>query len=146
MMAMPAAAQLDRSKAPAAGPAPTINIGGYETFTLDNGLKVFVVENHKLPRVSFQMTVDMDPLIEGDKVGYSSMAGDLISAGTTTKTKAQIDEETDFIGATLTTYSNGFYCSSLKKHTDKLMVLTSDILLNQLAYLEKTFPGADDFT
>ena len=37
-------AQVDRSKVPTAGPAPEINIGEAETFTLDNGLKVFVVQ------------------------------------------------------------------------------------------------------
>ncbi|MFN8865520.1 MAG: hypothetical protein ACK5W1_14485, partial [Flavobacteriales bacterium] len=41
-------AQVDRSKAPAPGPAPAIQIGKYETSTLDNGLRVIVVENHKL--------------------------------------------------------------------------------------------------
>ena len=36
---------------PKAGPSPTININKPQTFTLKNGLKVLVVENHKLPRV-----------------------------------------------------------------------------------------------
>ncbi len=121
---------IDRTKAPAPGPAPKINIGKAEKFTLDNGLKVIVVENHKLPKVSFQLTVDMDPMLEKDKVGMSDMAGDLISAGTKTKTKAQIDEEVDFIGANLSTFSNGIFASSLTKHQDKLLSLMSDILLN----------------
>ena len=33
-------AQVDRSKAPLAGPAPKITLGKYESFTLKNGLKV----------------------------------------------------------------------------------------------------------
>ena len=44
-------AQVDRSKLPASGPAPEIKISEAETFTLANGLKVFVVKNNKLPRV-----------------------------------------------------------------------------------------------
>ena len=43
--------QVDRSKLPEAGPAREIKIGDYESFTLKNGLKVFVIENTKLPRV-----------------------------------------------------------------------------------------------
>ena len=35
-----ASAQIDRSKAPASGPAPKVSIGEYESFTLKNGLKV----------------------------------------------------------------------------------------------------------
>ena len=45
-------AQVDRSKQPEPGPAPKINLGQPDEFVLDNGLKVLVVENHKLPRVS----------------------------------------------------------------------------------------------
>jgi hypothetical protein len=37
---------------PKSGPAPKININKPQTFALPNGLKVLVVENHKLPRVS----------------------------------------------------------------------------------------------
>ena len=100
---------IDRTKAPLPGPAPKLNIGKAINFQLENGLKVIVVENHKLPKVSFQLTVDMDPVLEEDKVGYASMAGDLISAGTATMTKSQIDEEVDFIGGSLSTFSNGMF-------------------------------------
>ncbi len=122
--------KIDRSTAPAPGKAPNINIGTPAKFTLDNGLKVFVVENHKLPKVSFQLTVNMDPVLEKGHVGLSDMMGDMLSAGTTTKTKAQIDEEIDFIGASISTYSTGFYASSLTKHSDKVLNIASDILLN----------------
>ncbi|MEC8604144.1 MAG: insulinase family protein, partial [Bacteroidota bacterium] len=49
--------QIDRTTAPKPGDAPEINIGTPESFVLENGLKVFVVENHKLPKVSFQLTI-----------------------------------------------------------------------------------------
>ena len=42
-------AQIDRSIKPEPAAAPEINIGQFEEFTLDNGLKVFVVENSKFP-------------------------------------------------------------------------------------------------
>ena len=60
-------AQVDRSKLPASGPAPEIKIGEAESFTLANGLKVFVVKNNKLPRVSFTLVLDRDPILEGEK-------------------------------------------------------------------------------
>ena len=46
-----------RSKAPGAGAARPINLGHYTASDLDNGLKVIVVENHKLPRVSYQLSL-----------------------------------------------------------------------------------------
>ncbi len=128
--AVSAFAQLDRSKRPEPGPAPTINIGEYESFQLENGLKVFVVENDKLPRVSFSLVIDRDPIMEGTSAGYINLAGQLMRTGTENRTKDQIDEEIDFIGATLNTSSTSVFGSSLKKHTNKLLDVMSDVVLN----------------
>lgn len=122
--------QVDRSIQPGPGPAPEIQIGEYESFQLDNGLKVFVVENDKLPRVAFSLVLHRDVIMEKENVGYVSIAGNLLKTGTTTKSKDEIDEAIDFIGANISTYSTGIYASSLSKHTDNLLELMSDILLN----------------
>ena len=61
--------QVDRSKLPAPGTARPINIGDYESFELKNGLKVFVIENHKLPRVSYNVILDLEPIKENEKAG-----------------------------------------------------------------------------
>ncbi len=122
--------ELDRSIRPQPGPAPVINIGKYESFTLDNGLQVFVVENNKIPRVSYSLIIDYTPVAEGPLAGMAELTGQILRTGTTTMTKEQLDEEIDFIGATLYTNSNGLYASGLKKHNEKLMQLMSDVLLN----------------
>ncbi len=82
-LALTANAQSDdfRSVAPEAGPARTIEIGESETFTLDNGLKVIVVENHKVPRISYQLFIDRDAIVEAEKAGYVQIAGSLLSTG-----------------------------------------------------------------
>ena len=121
---------LDRSIPPSAGPAPEIQIGDYEKFKLDNGVEVIVVKNSKLPRVSFSLQLDADPMLEGDKAGLIDLTGQLLRRGTTTKSKAELDEEIDFIGASLGTSGTGVFASSLTKHQDKLLGLMSDILLN----------------
>ncbi len=119
-----------RAKAPAAGEAPKIQIGKAETFKLENGLTVIVVENHKLPKVNFQIFVNNDPVLEKDASGYVSMMGQMLSAGTKIRSKAQINSEIDFIGASLNTSSNGVSGSCLKKHSDKMLTIMSDVLLN----------------
>ena len=58
-------AQVDRSQAPEPGPAPEIILGDYTVETLENGLTLIVVENHKLPRVSYRLTLDVDAIYEG---------------------------------------------------------------------------------
>lgn len=121
---------IDRSQRPEPAPAPEIKIAQADTFELPNGLKVFVVENHKLPRVSFQLSLAYDPVLEGKIAGVSSIMGDLIRTGSTTKTKDQIDREIDKIGGTFMAFDNGFYAQSLTKHRETLMGIVSDCILN----------------
>ncbi len=119
-----------RSKAPEAGPAPIIKLGEAHEVTLKNGLKVIVVENHKLPIVSFQLFVNLPPIFEGPSAGYVDIAGQMLDKGTTTKSKAEIDEAIDFIGASLSTSANGVRGSCLTKHMDELLALMTDVLFN----------------
>jgi predicted Zn-dependent peptidase len=126
-----------RKKAPAALPAPKIQLGNYVQNVLPNGLKLIVVENHKLPKVSFQVFIDAPIHLEGEYVGVGSMAGSLLGNGTKTKTKAQLDEAIDFIGASISSSERGLFGSSLTKHQDKVLALMSDMLLNP------TFPAEE---
>lgn len=124
------AAQTNRSVRPASGPAPVIQIGQYQSFTLKNGLKVFVVENKKRPKVSYFFQFDYDPILEGSKAGYVELAGQLLGTATTTRTKAQIDAEIDQIGADFSAWSSGIYASTLKKNNDKLLAVMADVVKN----------------
>mgnify|MGYP003633720608 CR=1 FL=1 len=123
-------AQIDRTKAPAAGPAPKIQLGDYETFTLANGLQVFLVENDKTPRVSWQLYINRGVVSEGENVGMQSLMGSLLMTGTSTKTKAEFDEASDFIGANISTSSFGAFASSLSKHKETTLALMSDVILH----------------
>ncbi len=130
LITLPAFSQVDRTKQPEPGPAPEIKLGEYESFTLDNGLKVFIVENDKVPEVSYSLIIDRDPIVERDSAGYIAAAGELLRTATTTMTKDQIDEAVDFIGASLSTSSTSVYGSSLKKHTEVLLKIFSDVALH----------------
>ena len=132
-----AVAQIDRTQLPEPGPAPEIKLGDVANFTLDNGLEVFVVENHKLPRVAFSLVLDREPIFEGDKAGLTGFVGEMLMGGTQNRTKDQLDEEVDFIGASLSAGSTSIYASSLKKHQDKILDLMTDVLYNP------TFPQAE---
>lgn len=133
-------AQIDRSKPPKPSPAPEIKIGTPASFILPNGLKVFVVENNKLPRVSASLTIDLDGIVEGNKAGLTSMAGSLLRRGTVAMNKEKLDEEIDFLGATINTSSTGVSAASLKNNFTKVVGLMSDIVLRPsfpLSELEK---------
>lgn len=126
-----------RKQAPEGGPPPRIEFGEYQQFKLDNGLEVIVVENHKLPKVTFQLLVDVPPKAEGDKVGTASMAGEMLSRGTENRTKIEIDEAVDFMGASLSTSGGGAYASALSKYKKTLMEIMADAVLNPV------FPEAE---
>jgi predicted Zn-dependent peptidase len=121
-------AQLDRSIRPKPGPAPELQMGTAQSFVSSNGIKVYVVENHKLPVVSYSMDFDIRPELQGDMTGFKDFMGDLLTAGTKTKTKDQFNQELDMLGARLQISSDGIYMQTLKKNTDKLLALGAEVL------------------
>lgn len=115
---------------PEAGKPVRIELGKYENFKLANGLQVIVVEDHRLPRVSFSLRLDVDLVMQKENVGYQEAVGNLLRTGTTTKSKSQIDEQIDFLGASLNTSATSISGSCLSKHTDTFLPILSDILYN----------------
>lgn len=115
----------DRTQ-PKPGPAPTINIKKPETFSLPNGLKVLVVENHKLPRVSFNLTIDNTPYAEGNKKGVDDLTSSLIGNGSTKTPKDAFNEEIDFLGANINFFSSGASASGLSKHSKRILELMAE--------------------
>jgi zinc protease len=122
--------QLDRSIRPTAGTPPTINIKDSEVFTTENGITVILSENHKLPKVSIRLVTGSDPMLEGPKAGLSQIAGELIMAGTTNRTKDKLDAEVDYIGATLSADGQSMFLACLTKHLDRGLNLMTDVLYN----------------
>ena len=115
----------DRTQ-PTPGPAPKINIKKPETFSLSNGLKVLVVENHKLPRVSYNLTIDNTPYAEGNKKGVDDLTSSLIGNGSTKTAKDPFNEEIDFLGANVSFFSSGASASGLSKHAKRILELMAE--------------------
>ncbi|MBI3239536.1 MAG: insulinase family protein [Flavobacteriia bacterium] len=129
--------QLDRSVRPNPAQAPTININDSEVFKTSNGITVVLSENHKLPRVSFDLVMGASPVAEGPKSGVNSIMGQLILSGTSNRTKDVLDAEVDYMGATLNADGNSLYLSCLSKHLDKALGIMQDVVLNT------TFPESE---
>ncbi len=121
----------DRSM-PKQGPAPSININKPETFTLENGLKVMVVENHKLPRVSYNLTLDNAPFAEGNKKGVTDLLSSMIGNATENISKDKFNEEIDFLGANINFYESGAAASGLSRYSARILELLADGALNPL--------------
>lgn len=119
----------DRTQ-PKSGPSPTVNIKKPQSFTLKNGLKVLVVENSKLPRVTYSLTLDNPPYAEGNKKGVSDLLSSLLGSGTEKISKDDFNEEVDFLGANINYSANGAYASGLSRYSKRILELMSDGVIN----------------
>ncbi|MDE3125134.1 MAG: insulinase family protein [Bacteroidota bacterium] len=121
---------INRAVPPPPGPAKIIEIGKTEKFTLNNGLEVIVVRNTKLPRISVSLTVNRDPILEGNKAGLTSMAGQLLRSGTTTMDKASLDDAIDFLGGNIYASATSIGGASLSSNFKKLFAIIADIVFH----------------
>jgi zinc protease len=131
--------KIDRSKKPAAGPAPVITFKDPVIFTMPNGITVLVVENHKIPKVSASFSVDAGPITEGKKAGTVDLMGGMLGEGTKNMSKENFDKAVDIIGADVNLFSSGGSARALTRYFEKAFMLMADGLKNP------SFP-ADAFT
>ncbi len=115
----------DRTQ-PKPGPSPKVNIKKPESFTMANGMKVMVVENHKLPRVTFNLTIDNPPFVEGNKKGVAELTSAMIGDGTQKTDKDTFNEEIDFLGASINFNSQGANANALSKYSKRVLELLAE--------------------
>lgn len=123
-------AQIDRNVAPGPGPAPAVAFPEYELIPTSNGMRVIILTDSKLPTVSMRLLIDRKPAREGDLKGVIDLAGGLLCYGTATRTKDQIDEQVDMLGAHLSSGGTSVFASGLSHHTEQLMELLADVTLH----------------
>lgn len=129
-LSLTVSAQIDRTQQPKPGSAPKINLGTPKKFTLPNGLRVLVVENNKLPRVTATLTIDNPPMSFGNKKGVEGLLSGMLGTGSTNTPKAKFDEEVDFLGANISFWNEGTRASSLSKYFPKVLNLMADAAFN----------------
>lgn len=129
--------QAQQRPMPKSGPSPTVNVGKPYTFELKNGLKVMVVENTKLPRVSYTLTMDNAPYAEGNKKGVADMLSAMMGNGTTKVSKDAFNEEIDFLGANINFWGSGASGNGLSKYSGRILELMADGALNPLLTQEE---------
>ncbi|WP_185861320.1 M16 family metallopeptidase [Blattabacterium cuenoti] len=108
----------------------TINIEKPKFFQMKNGLKVLVVENHKLPLVRIGLELDCKPFLEKNKAGTKKVFGQMIRSGTKNYSKEKLDDMIDYMGCSLYTSFSEISIFTMKKYLDKSVSIMSDILMN----------------
>lgn len=127
-----ATSQIDRSKQPVPGPAPVVNLAEPQTFTLNNGLTVLVVQNNKLPAVRAQLLIDNPIHASGQKAGVENVFSSMMGNGTTTISKNDFNEEVDYLGASIFFGSESAYASSLSEYFPRIVELMAEAIKNPL--------------
>jgi len=124
-----ATAQIDRSKVPASGPTPEINLREAKEFKLKNGLNVLVATDTKFPVVSWSLNLNNPPVYEGDKAGVQSLTGALLGKETQNNNKDEFAEKVDFLGASVSVSPNGGFGYCLGKYQNEVFALFAEAAL-----------------
>ncbi|HEX6189114.1 MAG TPA: pitrilysin family protein [Pyrinomonadaceae bacterium] len=114
--------------------------------TLDNGLTVLILEDHRFPVVNVNLQISgAGPIFDpADKPGLANLTAQMLREGTKTRNSRQIAEEVDKLGATLGATSGfgstaaSISASGLSDNFDQWFGLMADVLTNP------SFP-ADEF-
>jgi zinc protease len=136
---MPSTTQMVlKGKAPVSNEVLKVTLPKPKETTLANGLKIMVLEDHRVPQVSFELEIPgaggfYDP---ADRIGLASWAASMMREGTATKTSQQISEQLETMGASL--FASGgasstnadISGSALTESFPKLMELTAEMLLH----------------
>jgi zinc protease len=115
-------------------PLKEIKLPKIEDFTLPNGMKVYLLEDHELPLVRGSALIRTGNLFDpAGKIGLASVTGDTIRSGGTSKLSGdQIDEQLENIAADVESAidesSGSVSFSTLRERTDEVMGLFHDVL------------------
>ena len=123
----------DRSE-PGFGELPLFKAPEVWTASLDNGMKIYGIENGEVPLVQFDITIPGGQLLDKKgKEGVGNLLSDLMKEGTVNKTPAELEEAIGMLGANINLYSSDedFHIigSCLVKNFEGTMALVKEILL-----------------
>jgi zinc protease len=124
-----------RKNVPVAGPAKAFTLPTPKTFTLKNGLTVYVVEDKQLPVLSAGIITRAGSENNAPaQAGLATLTAALLNEGTTTRNATQLAEVTDSIGARLGTGASMDSAiatiSLLSNNADAGVDLLSDVVLH----------------
>jgi zinc protease len=125
---------------PAPGPLRPYAFPKVEQFTLDNGLKVIVVEKHTLPVVEGRVIIDAGAMREpASKNGLASLTGRLLPEGTGDITGAEFARRMESMGASYN--AGGLFNNSFAGVTALKNVFPDALTLAAQTVIAPSFPA-----
>jgi zinc protease len=114
--------------------APVVQEGSLTRAELDNGLRVFILEDHRLPRVVLSVSARRgEAMVDLDQAGLAAFAASVMERGAGDRDALALAEAVDEIGASLSV-SSGWdsmrvRVSGLSRDLDALMEILADVAL-----------------
>ena len=114
--------------------APVVQEGRLTRSELDNGLRVFVLEDHRLPRVVLSLSVRRGGAMIGlDRAGLAAFTAEVMERGAGERDALALAQAVDEIGASLLVSSSWdsmrVHVSGLSRDLDALMEILADVAL-----------------
>jgi len=117
-------------------PLNDVELPEIQRVTLDNGIKLYLLEDHDLPLVNASARIRVGEVFDpANKIGLADLTGTVLrSGGTASRTGDEIDELLESIGGSVETWisttSGGASMSVLKEDVDVGVSVLADILMN----------------
>jgi zinc protease len=127
-----------KGKAPVSNEVLKVTLPKPQTATLSNGLHLMVLEDRRLPRVTFQIIIPgaggyYDP---ADRIGLATYTAQMMREGTKSRTSLQMAQDIDTMAASLSVSSGlssttaAVSGAALTENFPRLFDMAADVLLN----------------
>ncbi|HEX8709456.1 MAG TPA: pitrilysin family protein [Pyrinomonadaceae bacterium] len=126
-----------KGKAPVNKEILKVKLPKAQEATLSNGLRVVLLENHRVPTFTMQMVILSGGLSDpADYRGLASFTASLLREGTQKRTSREIAEQMDTLGATLiagtgiSSFTTNITTSGLVENLDPTLDIFADVIRN----------------
>lgn len=124
----------DRTVAPIPGPDPELNVPAMWTSMAPNGMKIFGIEHHELPLISYSLVIKGGHMLDTpDKPGVARFTAQMLNEGTRTKTPEELEEAIQLLGASINIRGSEenitVSVNTLARNFEKTLALVREMLL-----------------
>jgi len=105
----------------------------YETYTLKNGLQVYLMQQSEVPMVNISLVFKAGAIHDGKQFGLANLTGESIQFGSGKLSKTEIEDELAFMGANLSSVTStemtSLNISFMSKDKAKILPIFKNIAL-----------------
>lgn len=132
----------DRSQRPPLGPPPALRLPAIQKTTLANGVRLWVIEQHRVPLVQVNVILrGGGSLDRAGRFGMASLVANMLDEGAGTRSALELADAVEYLGADLSTTSSFDYSaarlSTPARNLSAALPLLADVVLRP------TFPATE---